>query len=160
MSKQPEHVGKVMEMMRTQGVGRTLDRVMGKLAAGSPTGYSAAGQIIATGEEVIGLQPGDLVACAGAGIANHAEIIDVPVNLCVRIPAGLHPDLASTVTLGSIAMQGIRRAQPTLGETFVVVGLGILGQITARTPDFKRLPGIWGRSGFQSHPPCTRKRIK
>jgi predicted dehydrogenase/threonine dehydrogenase-like Zn-dependent dehydrogenase len=130
--KQPENVKRVLEMMRDQGVKRTMDRVMGKLSAGSATGYSAAGIVIEVGEEVEGFAVGDQVACAGAGIANHAEVIDVPVNLAVKIPKGLETGIASTVTLGAIAMQGVRRAQPTLGETFVVVGLGILGQITAQ----------------------------
>lgn len=130
--KQPENVKRVLEMMRDQGVKRTMDRVMGKLSAGSATGYSAAGVVIELGEEVEGLAVGDRVACAGAGIANHAEVIDVPVNLAVKIPEDLETGIASTVTLGAIAMQGVRRAQPTLGETFVVVGLGILGQITTQ----------------------------
>lgn len=130
--KQPENVKRVLEMMRDQGVKRTMDRVMGKLSAGSATGYSAAGVVIELGEEVEGFAVGDRVACAGAGIANHAEVIDVPVNLAVKIPEVLETGIASTVTLGAIAMQGVRRAQPTLGETFVVVGLGILGQITAQ----------------------------
>ena len=130
--KQPENVKRVLDMMREQGIKRTLDRVQGKLAAGSPTGYSAAGVVIEVGEEVEGFSVGDRVACAGAGVANHAEIIDVPVNLAVPCPEGLGNDMACTVTLGAIAMQGVRRAQPTLGETFVVVGLGILGQITAQ----------------------------
>lgn len=130
--KQPENVKRVLDMMRDQGIKRTLDRVQGKLSAGSPTGYSAAGVVIEVGAEVEGFSVGDRVACAGAGIANHAEIIDVPVNLAVLCPETLGNDMASTVTLGAIAMQGVRRAQPTLGETFVVVGLGILGQITAQ----------------------------
>ena len=130
--KQPENVKRVLEMMRDQGVKRTMDRVMGKLSAGSATGYSAAGVVIELGGEVEGFAVGDRVACAGAGIANHAEVIDVPVNLAVKIPEDLETGIASTVTLGAIAMQGVRRAQPTLGETFVVVGLGILGQITAQ----------------------------
>ena len=130
--KQPENVKRVLEMVRDQGIKRTMDRVMGKLSAGSATGYSAAGVVIGVGQEVEGFAVGDRVACAGAGIANHAEVIDVPVNLAVKIPNGLGTAMASTVTLGAIAMQGVRRAQPTLGETFVVVGLSILGQITAQ----------------------------
>jgi predicted dehydrogenase/threonine dehydrogenase-like Zn-dependent dehydrogenase len=130
--KQPEHVRRALTMMKDQGVKRTLDRVLGKLAAGTPTGYSAAGRVIAVGQGIEGFAMGDLVACAGAGIANHAEVIDVPVNLAVPIPSGLGLDKASTVTLGAIAMQGVRRTQPTLGETIVVVGLGILGQIAAQ----------------------------
>lgn len=130
--KQPDNVKRVLEMMRDQGVKRTLDRVQGKLSAGSPTGYSAAGKVVAVGEMVNGFEVGDRVACAGAGIANHAELIDVPVNLAVKIPETVGADDASTVTLGAIAMQGVRRANPTLGEIFVVVGLGILGQITVQ----------------------------
>lgn len=130
--KQPHHVKRVVQLMRDQGVARVYKQVMGKLDAGLPTGYSAAGTVIAVGSEVEGLAVGDRVACAGAGIANHAELIDVPVNLCVPVPEALSFDLAATVTLGAIAMQGVRRTQPTLGENVVVVGLGILGQITAQ----------------------------
>jgi predicted dehydrogenase/threonine dehydrogenase-like Zn-dependent dehydrogenase len=130
--KQPHHVKRVFELMRDQGVARVYKQVMGKLDAGLPTGYSAAGTVVAVGSEVEGFAVGDRVACAGAGIANHAELIDVPVNLCVTVPDSLSFDAAATVTLGAIALQGVRRAQPTLGETVVVVGLGILGQITAQ----------------------------
>lgn len=130
--KQPEHVKKVLELMRDQGIKRTLDRVLGKLSAGLPIGYSAAGQVIALGDEVTGFREGDFVACAGGGLANHAEFIDVPINLVTRVPAGLATDVASTVTLGAISLQGVRRANPTLGESIAVVGLGILGQLTAQ----------------------------
>jgi predicted dehydrogenase len=130
--RHPEKVMRAVEMMREQGVGRTVKRIRGMLAAGSPTGYSAAGRVIEVGSEVEGFRQGDRVACGGAGIANHAEVIDVPVNLAVRVPDELPMDLAATVTLGAIALQGVRRAAPTLGETIVVVGLGILGQITAQ----------------------------
>lgn len=130
--KQPENVKRVMDMAREQGLRRTIDRVSGKLSSGSPTGYSASGVVLEIGEEVTGFSVGDLVACAGAGIANHAEIINVPVNLAVRIPNNVSTKQASTVTLGAIALQGVRRAQPTLGEVFVIIGLGVLGQITAQ----------------------------
>jgi predicted dehydrogenase/threonine dehydrogenase-like Zn-dependent dehydrogenase len=130
--KQPHHVKRVVQLMRDQGVARIYKQVKGKLDAGLPTGYSAAGTVVAVGSEVDGIAVGERVACAGAGIANHAELIDVPVNLSVPIPEALSFDAAATVTLGAIAMQGVRRAQPALGETIVVVGLGILGQITAQ----------------------------
>ncbi|CUU16926.1 Myoinositol 2dehydrogenase EC 11118 CDS [Bradyrhizobium sp.] len=130
--KQPHHVKRVLQLMRDQGVARVYKQVKGKLDAGLPTGYSAAGTVIAIGSEVDGIAIGDRIACAGAGVANHAEVIDVPVNLCVPIPQQVSFDAAATVTLGAIAMQGVRRAQPTLGETVVVIGLGILGQITAQ----------------------------
>jgi predicted dehydrogenase/threonine dehydrogenase-like Zn-dependent dehydrogenase len=130
--KQPHQVKRALEVMADQGVKRTLDIVRGRLGAGLPVGYSAAGEVIELGREVEAFKRGDLVACAGAGIANHAEVIDVPVNLAVGVPAGLSTELASTVTLGAIAMQGVRRLAPTLGETIVVIGLGILGQITVQ----------------------------
>lgn len=130
--KQPDNVKKVMDMVRDQGLKRTVDRVRGKLSGGSATGYSAAGVVMEVGSEVDGFRVGDRVACAGAGIANHAEIIDVPVNLTVKIPEEVSTAFASTVALGSIAMQGVRRTETTLGETIVVVGLGILGQMTTQ----------------------------
>ena len=130
--KHPEKMMRALEMVRDQGVGRTVKRIRGMLSAGSPTGYSAAGRVIEVGSEVEGFRVGDRVACGGSGIANHAEVIDVPVNLAVRVPDDLSMNLAATVTLGAIALQGVRRAAPTLGETVVVIGLGILGQITAQ----------------------------
>lgn len=130
--KQPHHVKKALAAMKDQGVGRVYKQIKGRLDAGLPTGYSAAGTVMAVGDEVEGFKVGDRVACAGAGIANHAEVIEVPVNLTVSMPDGLDFDRAATVTLGAIALQGVRRAQPTLGETAVVIGLGILGQITAQ----------------------------
>jgi predicted dehydrogenase/threonine dehydrogenase-like Zn-dependent dehydrogenase len=130
--KQPANIMRAFKMMQEQGVSRTVNRIRGMLTTGRPTGYSASGVIIAVGHEVEGFKVGDRVACAGAGIANHAEIISVPVNLAVRVPGILQLDLASTVTLGAIAMQGVRRAAPTLGETIAVIGLGILGQITVQ----------------------------
>ena len=130
--KQPDNVRKVLDSIKDQGIKTTADRVRGKLASGSPTGYSAAGVVIEVGAQVDGFRVGDRVACAGAGIANHAEVINVPINLAVKIPNGLPDKFASTVTLGSIALQGVRRCEPTLGETIVVVGLGLLGQLTAQ----------------------------
>lgn len=130
--KQREHAKRVFEIMRDQGVTRTLNRILGILNAGLPTGYSAAGEVIDVGSEVSAFSVGDLVACAGGGIANHAEFIDVPVNLCAKVPSGVSTELASTVTLGAIALQGVRRANPTLGETIAVIGLGVLGQLTAQ----------------------------
>ena len=130
--KQPENVKKVLDSINREGLQTTYKRVSGILSSGTPTGYSASGVIIEVGEDVEDFQIGDKVACAGAGIANHAELIDVPVNLSVKIPEKVSFKHASTVTLGSIALQGIRRLNPSLGETYIVVGLGILGQITSR----------------------------
>jgi predicted dehydrogenase/threonine dehydrogenase-like Zn-dependent dehydrogenase len=130
--KQPEHAKRALEIARNEGFIRTYKRVRGQLAAGLPTGYSAAGVVVGVGDEVDGFAVGDRVACAGAGIANHAELIDVPVNLAVDVPDGVALADAATVTLGAIALQGIRRASPTLGEAVGVIGLGILGQLTVQ----------------------------
>ncbi len=129
---QPHHAKRALEVARRDGFLRTYKRVKEQLDAGVPVGYSGAGVVVEVGTEVVGFAPGDLVACAGAGIANHAELIAVPVNLAVRIPDGVSLEDASTVTLGAIALQGVRRAEPTLGETVGVIGLGILGQLTVQ----------------------------
>ena len=107
--KQPQNAKKVLQMMRDQGIKRTWDLVNSRLAGGTALGYSAAGTVIAVGSEVDAFQVGDRVACAGAGFANHAELIDVPVNLVVRLPDGVDFDAGATVTMGAIAMQGVRR---------------------------------------------------
>ncbi len=130
--RQPSRVMELVDSVATQGITATRNRIEGKLAAGEPTGYSAAGTVIEVGDGIADLRVGDRVACAGAGEAHHAEVIRVSRNLVAPIPAGLGFAEASTVTLGAIALQGVRRAQPTLGETFVVIGLGILGQLTAQ----------------------------
>lgn len=130
--KQPDNLKKGLAMMKEKGVVNTMQFVKGKVDAGNAVGYSCAGVVLEVGEGVTDLFKGDLVACAGAGFASHAEIVTVPRNLVVAIPEGVSVEEASTVTLGAIAMQGVRRANPTLGETFVVVGLGILGQMTVQ----------------------------
>jgi predicted dehydrogenase/threonine dehydrogenase-like Zn-dependent dehydrogenase len=84
------------------------------------------------GEGVTDVQPGDHVACAGSGVANHAEVVLVPRNLLVKVPEGCDLRDAASVTLGSIAMQGVRRADPRLGEVIAVIGLGLLGQLTVQ----------------------------
>ncbi|MEQ1929460.1 MAG: bi-domain-containing oxidoreductase [Parvularculaceae bacterium] len=95
-------------------------------------GYSAAGEVVAVGEGVTGFKVGDLVACGGAGQANHAEFISVKRNLCVKVPAGVPAHAAATTTVGAIAMQGVRRADLRLGEVVCVVGLGLIGLLTVQ----------------------------
>lgn len=131
-ARQPEKVTKVLRAIATQGLTNTLTEIEGKLTAGEPTGYSASGVILEAGAGIDDMRPGDRVACAGSQFAHHAEVIRVPRNLAVPIPDTLAFADASTVTLGAIALQGVRRANPTLGETFVVIGLGILGQLTSQ----------------------------
>ncbi len=130
--RRPDLIKKGLKMVAETGLRRTVDVAKGKIETGNQTGYSAAGVVEECGAELTEIKPGMRVACAGAGIANHAEYISVPRNLLVPVPDDVDSASASTVTLGSIALQGVRRAQPTLGETFVVIGLGILGQLTAQ----------------------------
>jgi predicted dehydrogenase/NADPH:quinone reductase-like Zn-dependent oxidoreductase len=128
----PAKVKKAIAMVSERGLTHTIRHAQGALTGGQPTGYSAAGVVIGVGSDIDDIVLGDRVACAGAQCAHHAEVINVPRNLTARIPDGLDFDAASTVTLGAIALQGVRRASPTLGETFVVLGLGIVGQLTSQ----------------------------
>ncbi|MBI5529681.1 MAG: bi-domain-containing oxidoreductase [Deltaproteobacteria bacterium] len=130
--EKPEQLKRAIDMAAAKGIGPTWEFVAGKLGQTSPTGYSAAGTVIGAGDGVDDLRPGDRVACAGAGLANHAEFVSVPRNLAAPLPEGLDFERGCTVTLGAIALQGVRRAMPTLGETFVVIGLGILGQLAVQ----------------------------
>lgn len=130
--KQPEKVIKVMNNVGKEGLSRTIKKVQSKLEKWTETGYSASGIVIDVGSNIKDIKVGDRVACAGAGIANHAEYIEVPRNLLVKVPDGVDFDLSSTVALGSIALQGVRRADVKLGEYVAVIGLGILGQITVQ----------------------------
>jgi predicted dehydrogenase/NADPH:quinone reductase-like Zn-dependent oxidoreductase len=99
---------------------------------GWSVGYSAAGGVVAVGDGVSDLAVGDVVACAGAGQANHADYVSVKRNLVCRIPLGCPLTLAASTTVGAIALQGVRRATPQLGERVAVLGLGLIGQITAQ----------------------------
>ncbi|WAC01072.1 zinc-binding alcohol dehydrogenase [Lacinutrix neustonica] len=119
-------------MAKAQGISRAFSKVQQKVKYGTPTGYSNSGIVIAVGEGVSNFQVGDKVAAAGAGIANHAEFVVVPQNLVMQVPEGLDLKLASTVTLGGIALQGVRRADLRLGEYAVVIGAGILGLLTVQ----------------------------
>ena len=101
-------------------------------AQGWGVGYSAAGTVVALGAGVSSFNVGDLVAAAGAGLANHADFICVPKNLVCRVPDNCTSVQACTATVGAIAMQAARRASATIGETVAVIGLGLIGQILAR----------------------------
>ncbi|NEN23341.1 Gfo/Idh/MocA family oxidoreductase [Cryomorpha ignava] len=126
-----EEVGKVVKAARSHGIADTYKMVMNKLEALQPLGYSLSGLVEAVGSNITHFKPGDRVACGGAS-ASHAELVCVPENLCVRIPETANIDEAAFTTIGAIAMQGIRRAELNLGENCVVIGLGIIGQITLR----------------------------
>jgi len=93
-------------------------------------GYSASGKILSIGKNISGLAVGDLVACGGAGRANHAAFVSVPQNLVCRVPKGCDLKAAASMTMGAIALQGVRRAEPKLGEKICVIGFGLIGQLT------------------------------
>lgn len=128
----PADARRVLASVRQSGLRSTYQKVSGTLDRSYPLGYSCAGVIIAVGEGVTGLQEGDRVACAGAGYANHAEVVQVPQNLVVRIPDGVSSQDASFTTIGAVAMQGLRQADPRIGERVAVIGLGLVGQLTCQ----------------------------
>jgi polar amino acid transport system substrate-binding protein len=130
--ERPELIGKVWEKVKTDGIVQALEGVRDKLDQSHAVGYSAAGIVIETGKDVTGFRPGDRVACAGTDYASHAEVISVPQNLCVRLPDQLSFEEGAFGTIGAIALQGVRLAEPTLGESVVVIGLGLVGQLTVQ----------------------------
>lgn len=123
---QPEKVKQVLDKIRTDGLLPTLEAVFRKLDEPMPLGYCNAGVVLEVGAGIHDLRPGDRVVSNG----NHAEIVCVPRNLVAPIPDGLRDEQAAFTVLGSIALEGLRLAQPTLGERFVVFGTGLLGLIT------------------------------
>ena len=128
----PDLVKQVVNKMKQEGFKNTLEKVFTKLDTPIPLGYSCVGEVVQVGARVTGISVGDRVACGGAGYANHSEINYVPRNLFVKVPKKVSDSDASFVTVGSIALQGIRQTAPTLGEKVVVMGMGLLGQITVQ----------------------------
>ncbi|MGD0795813.1 MAG: bi-domain-containing oxidoreductase [Dehalococcoidales bacterium] len=131
--KNPDLLQKALDMVRKQGLQKTLLAARGETEGTlMPLGYSSAGIVIQSGKDVSNISPGDSVACAGAGYACHAEFVSVPKNLVCPVPPGIDFKEAAFTTLGAIAMQGVRRSQAQLGEKVAVIGLGLLGQITCQ----------------------------
>ena len=128
--EKPQQVKQVLDVISQQGPVPAYRAVTKKLEAYSPLGYSTAGEVIDVGDNVKGFERGDYVACAGVGYANHAEIVAVPVNLCVKLNKNADLKKAAYNTLGAIAMQSVRQADLRVGEISVVMGLGLLGQLT------------------------------
>jgi predicted dehydrogenase/threonine dehydrogenase-like Zn-dependent dehydrogenase len=135
----PDLVREVITKVQRDGFFSAIQAVRSRLGQPQSPGYSSAGTVVAVGEGITDIQPGDCVACAGAGIAVHAEIACVPRLLVARIPAsdsaGGEPvrlEEAAFATLGSVALHGIRTAEAKLGDLVAVIGLGLLGQITVQ----------------------------
>jgi polar amino acid transport system substrate-binding protein len=130
--QRPDLVKAVVAKVKNEGLLNTFASVRDKMAASQALGYSAAGVVAAVAEDVTEFQVGDRVACAGVGFASHAEVLSVPKNLCVRLPDDVSFESGAYGTLGAIALQGVRLAEPTLGESVVVIGLGLVGQLTVQ----------------------------
>lgn len=130
--RNPELVKKVMNRMSTHGVTDTLEMVRSRISSEQATGYSCAGTVIEVGPGVDRFRPGDRVCCCGAGYANHAALNFVPQNLAARLPDSVTFEEGAFGTLGAIALQGVRRCAPALGDRVVVLGLGLLGQLTSQ----------------------------
>ncbi len=128
----PEMVRKVLNSVQKDGLVDTVRRVFQRLDTPAALGYSCAGTVLEVGKEANRFSVGDHVACAGQNYASHAEMVYVPKHLCAKIPDGVGFEEASFVTLGAIALQGIRQTEPRLGDRVAVIGLGLLGQLTVQ----------------------------
>jgi len=126
--QQPDKVRMVFDKVKTDGLLPTIEAVQNKLEQMLPMGYCNVGTVLEVGEGVTGFSVGDRVVSNGA----HAEVICVPKNLCCKIPDSVTDDEAVFTVLGAIALQGIRLSQPTIGEAFVVMGLGLIGLLTVQ----------------------------
>lgn len=128
----PDLVRQVLNKTAREGVIPTIQSVFNRLDQPMTMGYSCAGTLLEVGEHVRGFQPGDRVACAGAGHAVHADIVTVPQNLLVKLPESVSFQAAAFTTLGTVAMHGFRLAKPQFGEKVAVIGLGLLGLLAAQ----------------------------
>ena len=128
----PDLVRQVIQKARREGVFSAVDAAFKRLSQPMPLGYSSAGTVVEVGEGVSEFRPGDRVACAGGGHAVHAEFASVPVNLLAMVPESIPLEEAAFATLGAIALHGFRLSEAALGETVAVIGLGVLGLLTAQ----------------------------
>jgi predicted dehydrogenase/threonine dehydrogenase-like Zn-dependent dehydrogenase len=123
----PDLVKQVLAYAQSNGLRAAQQKVQARLETLTALGYSCSGFVLEVGARVTGFQPGDRVACAGVGYASHGEINYVPANLAVRVPGGVDLQAASLTTIGAIAVQGVRQANVTFGETVAVIGVGLVG---------------------------------
>lgn len=128
----PDLVQKVIGQIKRQGLLETYRLVKDRLSVPMELGYSCAGTVVAVGDKVCEFRVGDRVACAGGGYASHAEINYVPNNLAAIIPGNVSTRDAAYSTIGAIAMQGVRQSQASVGDRVMVVGLGLIGQLTVQ----------------------------
>ena len=130
--QRPDLVAQVIQNIKKEGLAATFSKVKTKLDSLKALGYSTSGRVVASMDKNGKFKPGDRVACGGQDYASHAEIVVIPQNLLAKIPENVSFEEAAFTTLGAIALQGVRQADPTLGEKICVIGLGLLGQITCQ----------------------------
>lgn len=130
--QRPDLVAQVLQNIKKEGLKATIDKVKTKLDSLKALGYSTSGVVVASMDSNSKFKPGDRVACAGQDYASHAEVVAIPQNLVVKIPDTVSFEEASFTTLGAIALQGVRQAEPRLGDKVCVIGLGLLGQLTVQ----------------------------
>jgi polar amino acid transport system substrate-binding protein len=130
--QRPDLVAQVLQNIKKEGLKATLDKVKTKLDSLKALGYSTSGTVLASMDSESKFKPGDRVACAGQDYASHAEVVSIPQNLVVKIPDNVSFEEASFTTLGAIALQGVRQAEPRIGDKVCVIGLGLLGQLTVQ----------------------------
>jgi predicted dehydrogenase/threonine dehydrogenase-like Zn-dependent dehydrogenase len=128
----PDQVRKLLDSVAQQGALATYKKAMNRLDSYTPLGYSLCGVVVEVGAGAEQFSVGQVVAAAGNEFALHAEVNWVPTNLCVPVPDGVAAEHAAFATVGAIAMQGVRRAEVSLGETACVIGLGLIGQLAVR----------------------------
>jgi predicted dehydrogenase/threonine dehydrogenase-like Zn-dependent dehydrogenase len=128
----PDQVRKVLDSVAQQGPVATYKKAINTLDSYTPLGYSLCGVVVEVGAGAEEFAVGDVVAAAGNEFALHAELNWIPTNLCVPVPADVAPEHAAFATVGAIAMQGVRRGEPQLGEMACVIGLGLIGQLVVR----------------------------
>jgi predicted dehydrogenase/NADPH:quinone reductase-like Zn-dependent oxidoreductase len=128
--RRPDQVKQVLDTLRLQGPTETWKVVNDRLSSPMLTGYSTSGTVVEVGSGVDDIRLGQLVACAGAGYANHAELVVIPRNLCAVAPKHVTARDAAFGTVGAIALQGIHQAAVEPGSRIVVIGLGLVGQLT------------------------------
>jgi predicted dehydrogenase/threonine dehydrogenase-like Zn-dependent dehydrogenase len=126
--QQPDKVKMVLNKIKTDGLKPTIEAVTSKLNQPTPLGYSNVGKVVEVGAGVTGFSVGDRVVSNG----HHAEVVSVPQNLCAKIPDAVNDTSAAFTVVAAIGLQGVRLINPTIGERFVVTGLGLIGLITCQ----------------------------
>ena len=128
IKQQPDKVQQALDKIKTDGLAPTINSIKAKLDEPIQLGYSSMGEVIFVGDDVTEFKVGDRVISNGP----HAEVVSVPSNLCAHVPDEVSDEEASFTVISAVGLQALRLAEPTLGETFLVSGLGLIGLITCQ----------------------------